>query len=242
MISRYLVPVVAVCVALLAGACDHRQSNRPELAIPTPDPCSMPVEGIPVFWWSKPSFKPGQVVELRPTIVRGPFSEDGDADCIRGLAVSPTGPDVARGDDGVWRLTVPQDVADGQDYVIEGQYGDKRIGSRFVAFRPDRQPLVGRWSQKAEECGGAEPLRELEFRADGSFAATWYPFETYVDYWGSYTYDPASGMLTLVITGGNALPGDASSGTIRLEGDRFEPVTVSFGSRPRGECRAAFTR
>ncbi|UIP08039.1 hypothetical protein LY632_06505 [Erythrobacter sp. SDW2] len=208
----------------------------------TPEHCAAPVAGFPVFWWNKPSFKPGQVVELRLTIVRGPSAENGDADCLEGMAVVPAGPDLARGKDGVWRLTIPDDVADGAEYVVEASYGDRKVGSRFVTFRPDEQPLVGRWSQKAEECDGAEPLRELEFRADGSFSATWYPFETYQDYWGTYRYEPDSGTLTLDITGGNALPGDAASGTIELEGDSFVAGTASFGSRPRGICTAPFTR
>lgn len=240
--SRYLAAAAACCLAAATTACEHSGGEKREMAVSIPDHCVAPVPGFPVFWWSKPSFKPGQVVELRPTIVMGPYSEDGDADCLEDMAVVPAGPDLARGEDGVWRLTIPADVGDGVEYVIEGTYGDKRLGSRFVAFHPERRPLVGRWSQRAEECAGAEPLRELEFRADGSFGATWTPFETYVDYWGTYRYDPPSSVLTLTITGGNALPGDATSGTITLQGDSFVLGTASFGTRPSGTCTAPFRR
>lgn len=240
--SRLAWAAAAGCLAAFTTACAHDGGDEPEVAIPVPDRCASEVFGIPVFWWDALSLKPGQVVELRPTIVRGPFSEAGVVGCLKDLTVSPAGPQVARGDDGIWRLTVPSDVPDGQVYKVQAQYAGRAMASAFIAFRPELQPLVGRWSQKAEECGGFEPLRELEFRADGNFSATWYPFETYKDYWGTYAYDPASGILTLQITGGNAVPGDAASGTIKLEGDRFEIGTASFGSRPSGTCPAAFVR
>jgi hypothetical protein len=34
------------------------------------------------------------------------------------------------------------------------------------------------------------------------------PFESYVDYWGDYTYNLADGTLDLTITGGNQQPDD----------------------------------
>jgi hypothetical protein len=29
------------------------------------------------------------------------------------------------------------------------------------------------------------PIQELVFAADSTFAVTWFPFESYVDYWGT---------------------------------------------------------
>jgi hypothetical protein len=37
---------------------------------------------------------------------------------------------------------------------------------------------------------------------------TWVPFESYKDYWGTYTFDLAQGTLELTITGGNTIPED----------------------------------
>jgi hypothetical protein len=52
------------------------------------------------------------------------------------------------------------------------------------------------------------PIGELHFLADGSFSVTWIPFEIYLDYWGSYTFDPATGEISLTIENGNWIPPD----------------------------------
>jgi hypothetical protein len=62
------------------------------------------------------------------------------------------------------------------------------------------------------ECGEVveplDPIGELVFDADGTFSVTWFPFEVYKDYWGSYTFDLATGAISLAIEGGNWIPPD----------------------------------
>lgn len=75
-------------------------------------------------------------------------------------------------------------------------------------------PIQGIWSETewldCFECALTEPdkeVRELIFHDDGRFWVTWFPFETYVDYWGDYTWDEKTGELQLEIDGGNDVPG-----------------------------------
>ena len=49
-------------------------------------------------------------------------------------------------------------------------------------------------------------IREFKLNEDGTFAVTWFPFERYKDYWGTYTVDRESGAVTFTVTGGNAVP------------------------------------
>lgn len=240
---RIYLAALGICTAGLLAGCEHDGGEDPEIAMPQPDRCTSEAPGIPIFWWDLKSVQPGQVLELNPTILHGPYSEKGDTACLANFTVTPAGPEVARGKDGVWRLTIPADVADGKAFRLRADYGAGEISGNFVAYRPESQPLVGTWRQDGKQCrNGGEPLRELVFMADGSFKATWTPFETYVDYWGLYAYDKDTGELSFEITGGNAKPGDARSGTITLDGDRFKLGTASFGSRPQGTCDAPFSR
>ncbi len=73
--------------------------------------------------------------------------------------------------------------------------GRRILSIKVYVFTPETHPLVNRWKEKADiACGSqkalapANPVRELLFWADGTFSVTWKPFETYRDYWGTYTY------------------------------------------------------
>lgn len=96
---------------------------------------------------------------------------------------------------------------------IEG--GLHVVERRIHVFTPEANPLIGFWREEAQlacesgtEVAPAMPIQELIFDPDGSFAVTWVPFESYKDYWGTYTFDLATGMLQLTITGGNTIPPD----------------------------------
>jgi hypothetical protein len=87
---------------------------------------------------------------------------------------------------------------------------------------PRPNPLAGTWSESAParctpEAGGLEPVRELVFHRNGRFSVTFMPFETYNDYWGRYTYDAATGALSLQVERGNNVPAGADlEGTARV--------------------------
>lgn len=63
--------------------------------------------------------------------------------------------------------------------------------------------LYGAW----DEVGAAE-VNELILKKDGNFSFTALPFETYKDYWGTYSVDSKHHMLNFIIKGGNNVPKD----------------------------------
>ncbi len=102
--------------------------------------------------------------------------------------------------------------------------------------------LAGKWSQVRDACNG-HAIGEVIFRTDGTFAVTWAPFETYVDYWGTYRFDPGTGELTLTPDGGNFIPADVAGSRIALAGDSFSFTQGSFGTNPTfAPCDAPFRR
>jgi hypothetical protein len=91
--------------------------------------------------------------------------------------------------------------------------GRKQVIARVAIYTPDAMPWHGPWHEDVEyECGtGTEvvPVRvinEIYFWADGTFWVTWLPFETYVDYWGHYSF--AAGAVALALEDGSYRPPD----------------------------------
>ena len=86
------------------------------------------------------------------------------------------------------------------------------LQAKATVYTPEVNPLVGMWEEKSQIlCDGGErvpeePIEEIVFRADGTFAVTWHPFEVYHDYWGTYSYNPKTKEVSLVIDSGNYIP------------------------------------
>ena len=108
-------------------------------------------------------------------------------------------------------------VASGEVFTVTADVEDGRrlVSIEVHVFTPGANPLVRNWGEEAqlacdtrEEVAPEEPIRELQFRADGTFSVTWMPFEVYRDYWGNYRYDSEGGTLDLAIEGGNYVPED----------------------------------
>jgi hypothetical protein len=109
--------------------------------------------------------------------------------------------------------------------------------------------FTGYWKQDSITCTGenpSEPVRELEFTADGAFSVTYLPFETYRDYWGQAAYEADTNLLALSVTGGNQIPvlatltGEASflaDGKLVLDG-----FFLSSPHQTGGVCRYVFAR
>lgn len=156
--------------------------------------------------------RPGERRELSVGVIECcTFLEPVDA-CItwavepgEGAVISPDGEliiDPSTSSGAVFRVTA--DVEDGRQQVSADVY----------VYDPAVNPLVGTWHEKAQmACGSQaevtpdEPIEELKFFADGRVNVTWAPFETYVDYWGTYTFSE-DGSIELSITGGNYMPDD----------------------------------
>jgi hypothetical protein len=120
-------------------------------------------------------------------------------------------------DPGTGVFTIDPDTPAGSVFTVSAdvENGRRVVSVEVHVFTPAENPFVGYWSEESQfACGTGEevlpeePIRELAFRADGTFSVTWMPFEIYRDYWGTYEYDLAEGTLDLVVNGGNYVPDD----------------------------------
>lgn len=114
-------------------------------------------------------------------------------------------------------LTIDPGVPSGARFTVSAEAGDDRyaVTADIHIFTPEGNPFVGFWREVVQlSCDdGAEvvaesPIEEVIFAADDSFAVTWHPFESYVDYWGTYAFDLDAETVELSITGGNHVPAD----------------------------------
>jgi hypothetical protein len=73
---------------------------------------------------------------------------------------------------------------------------------------------------------------ELEFSGENRFSVTFNPFESYRDYWGTYSFDPATKRLTMTVEGGNFVPpGLDLEGTADLGPDGLVLTDMFLGTR-----------
>jgi hypothetical protein len=130
-------------------------------------------------------------------------------------SVTPT--DGARIDSSTGILNIDSTTSSGSVFTVQAEIEGGRhiVESRVKTFTPETNPLIGYWREVAQlscdsgaEIAPAMAIAELIFDPDGSFAVTWVPFESYKDYWGTYTFDLSQGTLELTITGGNTIPED----------------------------------
>lgn len=138
-------------------------------------------------------------------------------------------------------LTISADTPTGTTFVLSADVEDGRatVTAQISVYTPEANPLVGVFHEIGQiPCKGndaeipPEPvLNELWFHSDGTFSATWEPFETYFDYWGTYTHDVASGALDLKVDGGNYVPPDVDgAGSFRFDGEQLVLEDIWLGS------------
>lgn len=144
------------------------------------------------------------------------------------------------------RFRVYADVENGRRILSNDVYIETR----------ESNPLQGSWTQVSEiACDGLgdrpprTTMQELRFRNDGTFTATWLPFETYKDYWGFYTFNNPQGRMSLGIRAGNYVPptfeGDGSFTITEDETQRYLRLTGLSLGRHRSDkegtdCGAVF--
>lgn len=156
--------------------------------------------------------QPGDTVDFELGTVECCYYYEPVDTCVE-YSVAPTTGASIDAETGV--LTLADDAPDGGVYEVSAdvENGRRVVSVEVHVYTPERNPLVALWYEEAqiaceggEETTPEEPIREMLFRADGTFSVTWYPFEVYEDYWGTYTYDLASGALTLEVENGNYVP------------------------------------
>ncbi len=129
--------------------------------------------------------------------------------------------------------------AAGKTLTVTAQLANGRVLTTTIAVtKADLAPLVGNWKEDARQtCGGTQwitpekAIRELHVGANGTFTVTWTPFESYVDYEGTFTWDASTGAMTLKPTKVNYLPSDVvAKGTATIEGGKLVLRGLWLGS------------
>lgn len=158
-------------------------------------------------------------------------------------------------------LKIDPATAPGAKFIVTAdvEHGRVQRQNSVLIWTEATQPLVGMWSQQSildcETEKQAEPVRELEFRANGFFSVTWTPFEVYRDYWGSYTSDNKSGALSMKIEDGNRIPKDfQGAGKFKVKDKKTIELSGVYLGLPRSDasgqgkstppkaCRYVFSR
>ncbi len=112
-------------------------------------------------------------------------------------------------------LTIDPDVENGTTYTVTAdvENGRRVLTVTILVYTKQANPLVGTWREASTiDCStqqvsaAQDGLDELVFKADGTYLATFIPFEIYHDYWGSYSFDLEQGTLSLTADSGNFIP------------------------------------
>ncbi len=128
-------------------------------------------------------------------------------------------------------LSVDASVPAGTSIFVTANVEDGRrlVEADFEVYVPVDYDILGLWLEVEQlPCDGGpafEPdpvIGELVFQNTGDFSVTWTPFEVYYDYWGTFTYDEATGALALAVEGGNYVPADIDAeGTATVTGGQL---------------------
>lgn len=179
--------------------------------------------------------KPGERRTLSIFVRRGPAWRHPNA-CVTWHLVTKG---LATLDEKTGELVTGADVEHGAVVKVRAELdgGARELFAQVRIFRPEANPLVGRWHEVAQlGCGGKaapsefEPIAELELGAAGGFSVTWHPFESYRDYWGSYQVDAAKRTVKLKIEGGNYTPSDfQGDGKFVREGPKLKLFDLWLG-------------
>jgi hypothetical protein len=161
--------------------------------------------------------------------------------CTSGWAV--TGPATLAADRK--SLTIAPDAPPGAVVLVRFRHDGKPVSTQFRVVAEDEIVLTGRYTQRSlDGCIAQEPVRELEFRPENRFSVTFMPFETYQDYWGSYSFDPATRQIRLKVEGGNFVPPHLDlEGEAELADGRLRLKGLFLGSRdgaPQSGCTYVF--
>src|SRR5688500_256714 len=154
-------------------------------------------------------------------------------------------------DDG--ELTISRDAAPGSTVVVRAHVDTLVAAQQILVVDPAPNPIAGQWTQVGPAlcANGERPsgdiVRELEFKRSKTFSVTRVPFESYRDYWGTYSFDATDARLTLTVSGGNSVPGFTTTelaarvvdGVLSLDGALLSP---SQSAAPGESCRSVFRR
>lgn len=212
---RPIHPLLAVVMTLAAHGCARAQHG-----------CSIPPDRAPLIATEPLEMVPGESRVLRVGTSEAPYAPLTPLPAACAVRWSVKGGRAHIRPDG--RLRVHGYAPPGTELTVTAVVAGRTARQVVHVIDPRPNPLAGTWEQAgAAVCTGAaaaaaEPVRELVIRRDGRFTATYTPFETYNDYWGTYTYDRASGALAMHVAGGNRVPAGLDlAGTARVADGRL---------------------
>jgi len=234
--ASYLV----LCAGCLAAAgCLNERPEPPRL----PDPLCNPFGHFTFLDADTRIYRQGSQIRLTPRVNQAPGgTPELPLHCVTGWTVS--GPASLSADRRT--LSIAPDAPVGSEVVVSFRHGDDPVAARFRVIGRDEVVLTGTRSQQAiEGCSIPDEVRELEFGVGNRFAVTFRPFETYRDYWGTYSFDPSTGALRMTVSGGNFVPpGLDLEGRAELVAGRLVLRDMYLGSReggpPPGACTYRF--
>lgn len=212
-------------------------------------PCVIRSDGALGISASRVELAPGESLQLgRPMLFVAPYlpPDTIPTDCEVRWSVTGGATISEKG-----LLTVARDAAPGSSVVVTAQLDTLVARQNVQIVDPAPNPLAGTWTQsEPPKCEGwYQPgdaiVRELVFNRGRTFTVTRTPFESYRDYWGTYTYDGTTGRLTLTVENGNSRPGfqtaawtaRVAEGELTIDG----PVLIGTSSGAPG-CRTLFRR
>lgn len=189
-------------------------------------------------------FRQGATIRITPTADRSPAgTRELPMECTSDWTIS--GPATLAPDRR--SITIAPDAPAGAEVKLSYMSGSERVGRTFRVVGRDAVVLTGARRQSAVEgCNPPVPVGELEFGAENRFSVTFQPFESYKDYWGTYSFDSATGRLVMTVEGGNFVPRTLDlEGTARIENGRLILDGMYLGSRepypaPAAGCRYTF--
>jgi hypothetical protein len=175
-------------------------------------------------------YRQGATVKLVPSINMQPAgTRELPVRCTSGWSVS--GPAVLSADRTA--LTIAADAPVGALVTVAFTHQGKPVKAQFQVIGRDEVVLTGRYSQSSlQGCQVSDPVGELEFSPGSRFSVTFRPFESYRDYWGRYSFDPATRRMALTVEGGNFVPeGLDLEGEAELAAGRLVLKGMFLGSK-----------
>jgi hypothetical protein len=142
-------------------------------------------------------------------------------------------------------VAIAPDAPVGAAIVLRFRHQYEAVEARFKVIARDAIVLTGHWAQQSlEGCTASEPVRELVFAPENRFSVTFMPFESYEDYWGTYSFDPGTKRLRLTVENGNFIPPNLDlDGEAELADGRLRLTGLYLGDRagaPQANCTYLF--
>lgn len=237
--------IVSACAQAPVETADSASPLPPEQVITDHEACGY----YPAIFVSPPIARQGAQIEINVHEPVGAYAPRPiPRELLTGWTASPAGQiSLARGGGS---FTVSPTATPGTDVTISASFCGQRDITRTIRIVGKDEPVItGLWREESKQCTGEtpqKPVNELEIKDIGEYSITYYPFESYRDYWGKIAFDAKAGTLAMTIDSGNSVPADAKlSGKASLTPDGKLILDGFFLSQPEttgGLCTYTFAK